>query len=445
MASDLLSIARSGARVARGALEVTAQNIANAATDGYVRRSLRVEEVSASGGLLKSGDISLSGARIAGIHRNADAFRQTEVRRTAGEAARGGAELQGLENIESAIEQSRVYDLTVEFEASLLSLSADPTDPSLRTATIAAAGNMAAGFGIASTSLAAVGEGLRFEAGAALDEANVITTELARVNIRMARAGEGSSDRATLLDQRDSLLERLSGRADISTTFNTSGMVEVRLGGTTGPVLVSGGTAGTLAATTQADGTLDFTLDGAAVTLSGGAIGGKGQALETLAIRRDALDASAAAIITTVNTAQGNGAALNGSTGAPLFNGSSASTIALAFTAGSGLATAPAGSPAGSTLAGNLTALRSAFSGNGHAQALSDLIFAASADVAGRAITSEALTSIATAARISLDQQSGVDLDQEAANLVRFQQAFQASGRAMQVAADIFDTILGIR
>jgi flagellar hook protein FlgE len=30
------------------------------------------------------------------------------------------------------------------------------------------------------------------------------------------------------------------------------------------------------------------------------------------------------------------------------------------------------------------------------------------------------------------------------ANLVRYQQAFQASGRAMQVASDIFDTLLGI-
>ena len=34
--------------------------------------------------------------------------------------------------------------------------------------------------------------------------------------------------------------------------------------------------------------------------------------------------------------------------------------------------------------------------------------------------------------------------DAEAANLLRFQQAFQASGRVMQAASDIFDTLLGI-
>ena len=57
----------------------------------------------------------------------------------------------------------------------------------------------------------------------------------------------------------------------------------------------------------------------------------------------------------------------------------------------------------------------------------------------------EALDAIASSARIALDEQAGVDLDQEAVNLVRFQQAFQASGKVMQVASDIFDTILAIR
>jgi flagellar hook-associated protein 1 FlgK len=41
--------------------------------------------------------------------------------------------------------------------------------------------------------------------------------------------------------------------------------------------------------------------------------------------------------------------------------------------------------------------------------------------------------------------QAGVDLDTEAINLTRFQQAFQASGRVMQVASNLFDTILAIK
>jgi flagellar hook-associated protein 1 FlgK len=75
---------------------------------------------------------------------------------------------------------------------------------------------------------------------------------------------------------------------------------------------------------------------------------------------------------------------------------------------------------------------------------MSGLLFDISSHVAGRTITHDALDAIASSARISLEQQSGVDLDTEAANLMRFQQAFQASGRAIQVASDIFNTLIGI-
>lgn len=444
MASDLLTIALSGTRAARGALDVTAQNIANAATEGYVRRTLGMAEVSAAGGQLRNQDISLSGVRIAGIDRNADMFRQAEVRRTTSDAARSNAELAGLENIESAIEQARPYDMIVEFEAALRRLSANPVDPSLRAATVAAAGSMAGGFNIASTSLDSAVQGLHFESSAMADQANLFAGELTRINLKVTRAGAGSSDRATLLDQRDNLLERLSRLTDISTQFAVDGSVAVRLGGSGGEVFVQGGTAAPLAMTTAPDGTVGFTVGGAPVALSGGALGGKAMALDAAAQARTQLDALAAGIMATVNAAQANGTALNGAGGPPLFAGTGAGGMALGFTDGTLLATAPAGSPAGSAHPDNLDALRAAFEGNGHAANANGLLFGVSSSVASRKVTSEALGAIASSARIALDQQSGVDLDQEAANLVRFQQAFQASGRAMQVATEIFDTLLGI-
>ena len=286
MASDLLSIAASGARAARGALDVTAQNIANAASDGYVRRSARMEEVSAAGGQLRVGDISLSGVRISGIARNADMFRQAEVRRTNADASRAAAELAGLQNIESAVEQAGIFPAIVEFEGALRQLESDPVDSSLRAAVVASAETMANKFNIAAGSLASVAEGAQFEAGAATEEANVIAAELARINMRLARAGAGSSDRASLLDQRDLMLERLSGIADTQTSFNTDGGVTVRIGGNAGPLLVNGGTTGILAATVAADGTLAFDVDGTAVVLGGGALAGHALAYKSYLLRR---------------------------------------------------------------------------------------------------------------------------------------------------------------
>ena len=139
MASDLLSIGLSGARAARTGLDVTAHNIANAGTEGYVRRSISLAEVSGSAVVGRAADISLSGVRLSSIVRNADLFRQAEVRRTGADAARAGAEVRGLENIAAAVEQSRVYPAMVDFEGALQRLASDPTDASLRSGVIEAA------------------------------------------------------------------------------------------------------------------------------------------------------------------------------------------------------------------------------------------------------------------------------------------------------------------
>ncbi|MBO9722951.1 MAG: flagellar hook-associated protein FlgK [Novosphingobium sp.] len=445
MAADLITIARSGTRAARAALDVTAQNIANASSAGYVRRSVSLSELAINSVLSQPGAINLAGVRVTGIVRNADMFRQSEVRRTGSDAARAGAEVQGLENIESAVEQTGVYDAITDFEAALKQLLSDPTDGSLRASTLEQARTMAQTFNTAASSLNAVGEGLRFEAQDGVLAVNTTATELARVNLRLARASDASSDRTSLLDQRDSLLEKLSGQIDIATTFAADGSVQVRVGGSSGPSLVNGGSAATLAMTSASDGTIAFTLGGSAATLSSGALAGKGQALTELAGVRGQLDTIAAGVISTLNTAQTAGADLTGAAGQPMFSGSTAADMKLALTSGNQIATAPAGSGANSRDTSNLVALRSALESADPAGAMDGLLFGISSAVAGRTVTRDALESIAGTAKVALQAQAGVDLDEETINLTRFQQAYQASGRVMQIASDLFDSILAIR
>lgn len=444
MASDLLSIAASGARAARGALDLTAQNIANANTEGYVRRTLDLAEVANASGFLRQGEMSLSGVRIAGVHRNADLFRQAEVRRTGADAARSGAELQGLENIEAAIEQARPYDAVVAFEASLRRLAADPVSPDLRAAVIGAADGLARSFNLAATGLDAVAEGAQFSAAGGVDAVNDYAQQLARTNLALARTAPGSSDRAALLDQRDSLMGRIAQHSGVTASFAADGQVELRLGGSGGPALVTGGSANALAMTTAADGTLSFAIGAQTAALGSGSLAGHAATLTAIVATRGQLDSAANAIAGMINTAQSSGADLAGAPGQPLLADSGAAGLALGFTDPAGLATAPAGAAAGSLDGGNLAAMIAALDSGGAARTVSNLVYGVSAQVAQQRTTDEALGTIAATARIALDQQSGVDLDQEAANLVRFQQAFQASGRAMQAASDIFDTLLGI-
>lgn len=445
MASDLLSIGRSGAQAARIALDVTAQNIANASSEGYVRRSARLAEVSSTGGFGRIGDVSLSGVRLDSVVRNADVFRQAEVRRTGADAARASAEVAGLENTEAAVEQSGVYDAVVKFEGALQQLVGDPTSDSLRASVIEDARTLVGTFNIASNALDSVGNGLRFEAADGVSQVNTLAAQLGQVNLRLARASDASSDQTALLDQRDSLLQQLSTFTDVSTTIATDNTVSVRLGGTGGPLLVQGGTAQALGMTTAANGTVSFDVSGTAVALVGGSLAGKGQALTKLAAVHTSLDTIAKSVIDTVNAAQTAGVTLTGSAGQPMFGGTTAATMSLALTSGAGIATAPAGAAANSRDPSNLNALRTALGNSDPAGAVDGLLFDISGTVAGRKVTRDALQTIANTAAVSLQAQAGVDLDQEAVNLVRFQQAFQASGKVMQTAKDIFDTLLAIR
>jgi flagellar hook-associated protein FlgK len=56
-----------------------------------------------------------------------------------------------------------------------------------------------------------------------------------------------------------------------------------------------------------------------------------------------------------------------------------------------------------------------------------------------------ALTVVHDQAVSARDQVSGVSLDAEAADLIRFQQAYQASAKILQVASQLFDSILQVR
>lgn len=60
-------------------------------------------------------------------------------------------------------------------------------------------------------------------------------------------------------------------------------------------------------------------------------------------------------------------------------------------------------------------------------------------------IAKEALGVVHEQAVATRDQVSGVSLDEEAANLIRFQQAYQASAKVMQVAGTLFDAVLAVR
>jgi flagellar hook-associated protein 1 FlgK len=59
-------------------------------------------------------------------------------------------------------------------------------------------------------------------------------------------------------------------------------------------------------------------------------------------------------------------------------------------------------------------------------------------------VTGKAQAALVTQSQQAQQAFSGVNLDEEAANLVRYQQAYQAAGKMLQIASTLFDTILSL-
>ncbi|PIQ14162.1 MAG: flagellar hook-associated protein FlgK [Hydrogenophilales bacterium CG_4_9_14_3_um_filter_59_35] len=59
-------------------------------------------------------------------------------------------------------------------------------------------------------------------------------------------------------------------------------------------------------------------------------------------------------------------------------------------------------------------------------------------------VTAKAQTNLLSQVKQAQQSISGVNLDEEAANLLRYQQAYQAAGKMMQIASTLFDTLLSL-
>ena len=450
MTSNLLSIASSGLAAAQAGLDVTAQNIANASTAGYIRESVGQTALANPANSGVPGDTAMSGVQVTGINRDVSSFLQSQVLSTGSASARADGLVTNLQNVDNAVEQSNVFGAITQFQSGLQALAANPTDPSLRATALADAQGVSQSFNLASTALGQAAQGMQQDAGQGITQVNSLAQNLATLNQQIATNAGGQSNQNSLLDQRDTLLQQLSQLTDITTTIAANGTANVQMGGASGPVLVSGGTAAQLAGTTAANGTISFTLGGSAVSISGGSLAADEQGLAAAANASAQLDGIANSLITAANGVQGSGADLSGATGQPLFSGSGAGGIAVALTSGSQLATAPAGSAAGSTDNSNLAALQTALvstngSGANVSGATNSLIFGLSNAVSSATTTQSALDAIAASAQSALAAQSGVNLNTEAANLMQYQQAFQASGKVIQVADTLFTQLLAIQ
>lgn len=437
--SDLLGIGASGLKAYSRALSTIGDNIANAQTAGYARRTLElVENQAASNMPLYRSSIKPGGVEIRGVTRSVDAWLIEDSRISSGEADRSATRLDWMNRVEGALsdDTNGIATGLSKLFTTADQLTADPSNRALRAQFLQAADDVASGFRTAAGQLSDMANGVSGAATAAVDQFNTDLNALEQINIGLRKSRAGSTNEASLLDERDRLLDKLSSQVGISATFDSHGAATVRATGT-GDVLVGGGVVTPIAVSTAADGRLSFTVGGSPLANATGSLAGLGQAADHIADQRAALDTMAGQFAGQLNAAHQAGIDAGGNPGAALFTGATAATLTAAALTTDQVAAATTTSDNGNMLSfGSLRGANdpeSAWAGHTATQA--------QATASARAQDAAATTrrDAAAAARGAVSE---IDLDREAADLLRFQQAYAAAARTIQVAREAMQALL---
>jgi len=443
--TDLLAIGASGVRAYQGALGTVSENIANSGVEGYSRRTADLREVVSPGSPISvNRNTDGYGVVLTGITRRADEFRTNAVRTAGADLARTETSAAWLDRIETALGGAAIDQRVTAFFSAAKTLAADPSASAPRAAMIEAATSAAGAFRTTGAALDRVRDEVDAMGDDTAAEMTSLGAALAKVNERMGRVADGSSGAASLADERDRLLERMSAIVDLDVSIDPTGRAAVRLGGSGGPLLVAGSESGSVTYG-RAGGIATFGVRRAGATgtvqPSGGAMAGIAEGASRVADTRAELNRVAGDFATAVNDFQASGQTLDNAAGTAIFAaGDTPADLSVIMTDPRGIAAATPGT--GARDGGNLPALEAARASGRFEGRLGDLTSSNAAALSQRRTVAQAQSAIRDSAVSSRDAISGVDLDREAVDLLRFQQAYQASSRIIQVARETFQTIL---
>ena len=444
MSADLFAIGSSGLKAFRAQMGAISENISNAASEGYSRRTVTLEESSVSGATspLYQQRTMFGGTQIIGTQRSNDPYLDATARQTGMSLGSASARLRWLSDVETALGDDALGvggSLSTMYGA-IDRLAANPSDPALRTNMIYSIEQVVTAFHNSSDGLNSTLSGIQSTAQGEVTLINDGLTELTRINDALLRAQPGTANYAQLLDSRDVELAKITQKLDVTVSFGANDSAIVTYGAET---LVQGNTAGTIGVTQNANGTLAFQANGnAAADPADGSLGGLFTSASVTRQRLDSLDTLAVQFATDMNTWHAQGLTDGGATGGALVSvGATAASLTKLITANSEIAAATADG----RLNGNLLDV-STTRGAGSVEQGWTALVAAHGSVLNTTKTEATAAQLRDEnARAARDKVSGVDLDAEAADLLRVQQAYQAAAKVIQVAKEIVDSILNIR
>lgn len=442
--SDLINIGASGIKAYSRALSTVGDNIANVQTPGFARRDIRLEETPPGGSIrFYNNDVRPGGVLIDGVTRAVDEWLTQDARTSNSDSGASAARSTWIEATERALDDGTggVGSSITGIFNSADQLASNPTNPALRNNFLNSVDQGAAALRRTAMQLQSAQDGVAQQSATSIDQVNNDLNTLNRVNDGLRRARDGSTNQASLLDERDRLLDQVATQIGITTAFDAHGAVSVTSAAPGNDILLNGNTVGQFALTIAANGQVGFTLNpGGTIAPLGGALAGLSSASTHIIQQASKLDAIANQLASDLNSAHQAGFDANGNPGGVLLNpGTGAATITAIPLTASDVAAAD-----GSSANGNILNFANLRGGGGAEAGWAGLVAAQSQMTAAARAQDAAASTRRDGAQAARDDVSAVDLDHEAAELLRFQQAYEASARVIQVARETMQTIFDI-
>lgn len=454
--SSLLSIMDSSLSAmfaARVGLQTVSHNLANANTPGYSRQTVQLGARRPA--VLPYGNLG-RGVEILGIRRHTDIFllanRRSQGSRLAG-YAQVDVSLREIETIFGSVDSDHLGDALDGFFNAWSDLATPPASSALKQQVVVAAQTLVADLNAMNSSLDDLERSIETTLAAEVTRLNDALEQVALLNVQIRGSEYGTTTANDLRDQRDLLIDQVAQLAKVSVLERDDGTVDLVLAGRTvvtrdqvmlldtkyletdTGLELSIVTARTHTPVTVADGKL------------AGLISSRDEQVKNV---RDQLNELARLLADKVNEVHIQGRS-GGSSGLEFFTGDTAGTIDINLAIVNDydlVATSRSGLAGDNDIALEIANLANTPLSDDNGASLTDTYRTVLSDLATRRSRFEFLVqnqdNVVQALDARLASVRGVSVDEEGANLMRYQQAYDASARIITAVQDMFDTLLNM-
>jgi flagellar hook-associated protein 1 FlgK len=459
----LLTIGQTALLAHQKAIDITGNNIANVNTEGYSRQRLNLVQNSP----VRVTNLTMSTGVSAeqSIQRFYDEFVNSQLNSENESLGRWEAQKSALEKIEVMFDEVSGYGLSTamsDFFNAWQDLANNPSGHVERVQLVSAAEYMTETFNQISSSIQEFQSDINTNVENIVDEVNSITEKIAGLNQKITQVEVTGHNANDYRDERDLLVKELSKLIDIESFEDGNGNMTITVGD--GKPLVENSSAWELT-TTDNGGVQDVfwkSSDGSTVNITNAIDDGE---LKGWIETRDVLlndyssrmDDLAAAIVDSVNTLHSGGTTLDGTitSGVNFFDpaGNDAATISVNADILSNVqliaaADASEDVPGGSGNAIAISELQNssqATLGNATFDSYyNSLVGDVGQDATSANFNYEHQTSMVNRLENQRQEISGVSLDEEMVNLVKFQHAYNAAAKIITTVDEMMQTLLGM-